>query len=77
MEGSNSSAWSVARFPSAGSRQDFLDRLRLLSRIEGLPKIEAEPLPDGTRVRLSNAGGPVERIHRLVDCFGGWVANTV
>jgi hypothetical protein len=75
MRDSSSRSWSVARFPSRSSRQRFLERVRLLNRVEDQPRFETEPLPDGTRVRYSSADARHRILGRLVDCFGGRVAG--
>lgn len=65
---------SVATFPSNGVRQQFLDRVSLWSKVEGLPKIEAEPLHDGYRVRLWSADAGQGGLGRLVHACGGRLA---
>ena len=73
MRGSSSGAWLVARFPSRGWREEFLDSLKTWNRVEGLPRIETEPLPDGRRLRFRSADSRQEAVRRLVDSFGGWI----
>jgi hypothetical protein len=73
MRGSSSAGWLVARFPSQGWRQEFLDRLNAWSRVEGFPRIETEALPDGRRLRLRSADRGQETARRLVHSLGGWI----
>jgi len=73
MQGSSSGAWLVARFPSQGWRQEFLDRLTAWNRVEGFPRIEAEALPDGRRLRLRTAERGRQTARRLVHALGGWM----
>jgi hypothetical protein len=65
--------WKLARFPSRGQRQEFLSQVHLWNTVEGLPRIEADPLNDGIRVRFRSADPRQENILRLVDAFGGFV----
>ena len=71
MRGSSSDSWSVARFPSTGLRTEFLEHVRLWNRVEGLPKIETDPMPDGIRVRFWSDDDRHRNIWRLIDSFGG------
>ena len=73
MRGSSSDAWLVARFPSLGWRQEFLDRLSAWKRVEGFPRIETQPLPDGRRLRLRSAERGGDAARRLVHSLGGWI----
>jgi hypothetical protein len=75
MRGSSSDAWLVARFPSIGWRQEFLDRLNAWNRVEGFPRIETQPLPDGRRLRLRSAERGRETARRLVHSLGGWIVQ--
>jgi hypothetical protein len=54
-----------------GLRQDFLEHVRLWNRVEGLPTIETELMPDGVRLALSSADDRSRNVWRLVDSFGG------
>jgi hypothetical protein len=71
MRGSSNDSWSVARFPSAALRTEFLEHVRLWNRVEGLPKIKTDPMPDGTRVRFWSDDDRHRNIWRLIDSFGG------
>jgi len=73
MRDSGSRDWPVAKFPSRGMCREFLDSVRLWNRIEDLPRIEAEPMKDGTRVRFRSAETRQPFIRRLVDSLGGRV----
>jgi len=75
MRGSSSDAWLVARFPSLGWRQEFLDRLSAWKRVEGFPKIETETFPDGKRLRLRSAERGRETARRLVHSLGGRIVR--
>lgn len=67
--------WPVARFPSHGIRQEFLEQVRLWNRVEGLPRIETASMSDGVGVRFWSADGRQRGILRLIDAFGGFVAG--
>jgi hypothetical protein len=73
MPDSSSRRWSTARFPSWGSREKFLDHVRTWNRVESLPRIIADPLPDGRQLRFWSADARWNGLWRLVDSFGGWV----
>jgi hypothetical protein len=59
-------------------RGEFLEQIRLWNRLEGLPKIDAEPLGDRAglrfRVRFWNAEDGRTRALDLIGSYGGWVA---
>jgi hypothetical protein len=75
MQDSGNKAWLVARFPSRGLRQEFLDRVKLLNGFEDLTPIETKPLADGTRLRFWSADERHRNLWRLVDSFGGRFAG--
>lgn len=60
-------------FPSTDQRQEFLEQVRLWSKVEGLPRIDTLPLRDGVGVRFFSAGPWQRRILRLIDAFGAFV----
>ena len=70
----DSGVWSSARFPSRELRQDFLDRLSVWSKAEGLPHFEVWPLHDGLRVLFHSNDPRRDAIRRLIDAFGGFVS---
>jgi hypothetical protein len=65
--------WREARFPSLPRRNAFLAEVRIWNRVEYLPRIETEPLPDGRRIRFRSDDERQTGIVRLIDSFGGWV----
>jgi hypothetical protein len=73
MPDSSNRPWSTASFPSPGSREKFLDHVKLWNRIEDLPRIVAEPLPDGRRLRFRSVDPRRNGLWRVIDSFGGWV----
>lgn len=68
-----SDAWPTARFPSRGQMQEFLGRVELWNRVEGLPRIETARLADGVRLRFFSLDPRKESVLRLIDAFGGFV----
>jgi len=66
--------WPVIRFPSAGTRERFLDMIRACNRIEDLPRVDAEPLYDGVCVRLWlwRDDQRFPGVLRLAHSYGGW-----
>jgi len=64
----------IARFPSRGLRQEFLEQVRIWNKVEGLPTIETQPLSDGVRVRFWSGDSRQQNILRLIDSYGGWLA---
>jgi hypothetical protein len=73
MRGSSGRPWSLAKFPSRSTRERFLDHVRHWNRVESLPRIETEVVPDGTCLRFCSADAGWTKTWRLVDAFGGWV----
>jgi hypothetical protein len=69
-------AWSLAKFPSRGQLQRFVDEVRIWNRVEGLPPILFEVLPDGTRLRFRSEGGHSAGVHRYIDSFGAWIQGS-
>ena len=43
MSTASQDTWTLAGFPSTTLREEFLNQIRLLNRMEDLPRIEAEP----------------------------------
>ena len=66
-------SWPVARFPSHGVRETFLQQLRLWNLIEDLPRVDAEPLQDGRRIRFWSTEDQRTGLLLLIDSFGGRV----
>ena len=65
------SLWTEARFPNAVMRGEFLDQIRLWNRIEDLPRIQADPTPDGCGLRYWCADYRREGLRKLVTSYGG------
>jgi hypothetical protein len=62
---------SIAYFPSRSDREAFLLQLRLWNLVEGLPRIQANPVNVGEQVRLLAAPSAQRGLVRLVEAFGG------
>jgi hypothetical protein len=62
--------WSMAKFPSRGQLQRFVSEVRIWNRVEGLPPIVFELLPDGTRLRFRSQGEHCASVFRYIDSFG-------
>ena len=73
MRDSGSRDWPVAKFPSRGMCREFLDQVRLWNRLEDLPRIEAEPMGDGTGVRFRSVEARQPFLGRLIESLGGRV----
>lgn len=65
--------WPVARFPSHGIRQEFLEQVASWNRVEALPTIATDPMYDGVRVRYWSDDWGRWGIERLIDSYGGFV----
>jgi hypothetical protein len=62
---------SVVQFPTTSLLEEFLDQVHLWNRVEGLPSIEIDRLPEGARIRMRTAARRPENVLRLVEAFGG------
>jgi hypothetical protein len=62
---------SIAHFPTTSDRDAFLLQLRLWNLVEGLPRIQANPVNVGAQVRLLAAPSAQRGLVKLVEAFGG------
>jgi hypothetical protein len=71
--GTEDSASAIARFPDAESLEGFLRQVRLWNRVEGLPRVAADPSNDRVRVQVQTVASAKRGIVRLIEAFGGLV----
>jgi len=69
------SASAFARFPDGESLEAFLHQIRLWNRVEGLPRVDADPANDRVRVRLCTVRSARAGVVRLIEAFGGRVLD--
>ena len=69
--------WVIARFPSHGIRQQFLEQVENWNRVSVLPRIAARPHKDGTRIRLWSEDWGRPGLERLIDSYGGLVRSNL
>ena len=66
---------ATARFPDGESLEAFLHQVRLWNRVEGLPKVDADPEKDCVGVKVRTVPSAKPGVVRLIEAFGGRVLD--